>query len=89
MATKLIEVNIVLKRVPRPRRFKVQRRVDIFARDRSNKRFLFATTWHTVKEVDRQVTAEKVCGHTRREDPKHEFRIAEEWPIGSNLREIK
>lgn len=81
-----MEIEVRLKPVPRPRRWKVQRRVDIFARDLSNKRFLFATTWHTVREVDREITAERVWGHVRREDPKHEFRIAEEWPIGSELR---
>lgn len=86
MTTTLIEIEIKLTPTPRPRRWKVQRRVDVYARDRNDKRFLFATTWHTVKEVDRQTTAERVCGHIRREDPNHEFRLAEEWPIGSEVR---
>lgn len=73
----------------RPRRYKVQRRVDIYARDLNDKRFLFSHTWHTVTQADRLTTAEKVFTHSKREDPDHTFRIAEEWPIGSNLREIK
>lgn len=72
--------------VRKPRRWKVQRRVDIYARDRDNKRRLFASTWHTVREVDRLPTAERVCNWNRREDAAHEFRIAEEWPIGSEVR---
>ncbi len=72
------------------RRWKVQRRVDVYARDRGDKqRRLFATTWHTVREVDRIATAERVYNWNRREDRAHEFRIAEEWPIGSELRAHK
>lgn len=89
MAKTIIEVEIKLAPAPRPRRWKVQRRVDVYARDRSNKRFLFATTWHTVNEFDKFTPAEKVRQHQRREDPDHEFRIVEEWPIGSELREHK
>lgn len=86
MTTTLIEIEIRLEPKPRPRRWKIQRRVDVYARDRENRRFLFAKTWHTVKQVDRLTTAERVIGHIRREDPDHDFRLAEEWPIGSEVR---
>lgn len=74
--------------MPRPKRFKVQRRVDLHARDRSNKRFLFAVIWRTVNEADKQITAESLLLKQKRDRPRSEFRLAEEWPIGAEPRPI-
>lgn len=72
-----------------PRRYKVQRRVDIYARDLSDRRFLFCVTWRTVNEVDRKATAERIFMNMRREDSAHEFRMVEEWPFGTEVRVLK
>lgn len=72
----------------KPRRFKVQRRVDLIARDLSNKPFWLGTIWRTETQADRQVVAERLLLKQKHDRPTAEFRIAEEWPIGSNLRPI-
>lgn len=75
--------------IRRPRRFKIQYRVDLTARDRSNKKFLLGIIWRTVSQADRIATAERVLLNRARDYPHREFRIAEEWPIGAELRVIK
>jgi hypothetical protein len=82
----ILEIEIRIKPPQRARRWKVQRGQDIFARDRSDRRFVFAKVWHTVKELDRLASAERVLGFVRREDPDHDYRLAEEWPIGSEIK---
>lgn len=72
----------------RPKRFKVQRRVEIWARDRSDKPFLLGAFWRTLQEADRQPTAEKGLAKQRHDRPHGTFRIAEEWPIGATLRPL-
>lgn len=73
---------------PRPRRWKVQCRVDLMARDRSDTPFLLGTIWRTLSQVDHQATAENLLGKRQAERPDREFRIAEEWPIGTELRPL-
>lgn len=73
----------------KPRRFKIQRRVDLLARDQSNKPYLLGVVWRTVLEADRQTVAEKLLLKVRHDYPRREYRLAEEWPVGSNLRELK
>lgn len=70
------------------RRFKVQRRVDVTARDQANRPFLFARYWLTLKQADKQVTAEKVLLSHKADNPTHEYRLAEEWPLGTEVRPI-
>lgn len=73
---------------PRTRRFKIQKRVDLIAHDRSNKPFWIGTIWRTVSQADRQATAENLYLKHRQDAPSREFRIAEEWPFGSPLRPV-
>lgn len=70
-------------------RFKVQRRVEIRARDRSNKPFLFAEFWRTEVEADKLVTAENLLLKKKHDQPRARFRLAEEWPFGSELRPLR
>lgn len=70
------------------RRFKVQRRVDVHARDRSNKPFLLGVIWRTVNQADKQATAESLLLKQKADQPKTEFRLAEEWPLGTLIRPI-
>lgn len=79
---------VATMRTARPKRFKVQRRVDLWARDRSNKPFLLGTVWRTESQADKQGTAENIMRRRLVERPAAEFRIAEEWPLGMNLRTI-
>lgn len=71
-----------------PRRFKVQRRVELLARDRSNKPFLMAIIWRTVAQADRQPVAEAMLTRAEAITPGKEFRLAEEWPMGTVVRPI-
>lgn len=73
---------------PKSRRFKVQRRVELKARDRSNKPFLLGVIWRSVNEVDRVATAETLLLKHQHDDPRTEYRIAEEWPLGTMPRPI-
>lgn len=78
-----------VRKPPRPRRFKVQRRFVVTARDTSNKAFLFGESWPTVSQADHLVTAERQLINFKHDEPRHEFRLVEEWPIGSNERVLK
>lgn len=71
------------------RRFKIQERVDIKARDRSNKPFLLTRTWRTVSQCDKLPTAESALAGWQHDKPATQFRITEEWPIGSEQSVIK
>lgn len=82
-------VNMPAARPPRPHRFKVQQRVEFTARDHADKPYLLGEAWRTVVEADKQTTAERQLLHKIAEHPHREYRIAEEWPIGSNLRVLK
>lgn len=72
----------------KPRRFKVQRAVDLIARDYSNRPFWLGTIWRQEAQADRQVVAEQLLLKLKHDRPTSEFRIAEEWPIGSEPRPI-
>lgn len=72
----------------KPRRFKVQRRVEVKARDRSNKPFLLGVIWRVVNEADKVTTAESLLLKQAHDNPESEYRIAEEWPIGTLPRPI-
>lgn len=69
-------------------RFKVQRRVAVTARDRSNQRFLLAEHWRTVAEADHQPAAEAILRGVRMDNRRAQFRVAEVWPEGANERVI-
>jgi hypothetical protein len=69
-------------------RYKIQRRVEVTARDRSNRRFLFAENWRTVQEADNITPAEKILNAERRDHQNRKYRLVEEWPAGSTPRVI-
>ncbi len=69
-------------------RFKVQRRVEIRARDRSNKSFLFAEHWRTVAEADHLPAAERIFDGVRYDRPHDRFRVAEVWPEDTTPRVV-
>jgi len=70
-------------------RFKVQRRKEVKARDRSNKKFLLAEIWQTVSVADRLATAEQNLQNAKHDQPRSTFRLTEEWPFGSSERVIR
>lgn len=70
------------------RRYKVQKRVDLLARDRSNKPFLLGVLWRTVSEADRKAHARAVKARQEAVHPAREFRVAEEWPLGTEARPL-
>lgn len=72
----------------RPRRFKVQRRIELLARDYSNQSFLLGVIWRTVAQADRRAVAEDILKQQKIDHPHREFRLAEEWPLGSELRPL-
>lgn len=79
-----------MPRAPRQvhHRFRVQQRVQVKAKDRNNKSFLFAELWRTVAEADNLAPAEKVLDGTRRDNRRKEYRLVEEWPAGAAERVI-
>lgn len=72
----------------RPRRFKIQRRVELRARDYSDKPFLLGVVWRTVGQADRRAVAEDILKQQKVDHPRREFRLAEEWPIGTLIRPL-
>lgn len=69
-------------------RFKIQRRVNVTARDRSNKKFLFATQWRTVAEADHKPVAENILRDVKHDQPRKVFRVAEVWPADAEPRVV-
>jgi hypothetical protein len=69
-------------------RFKVQRRVELQARDTGNRPFLLGVIWRTVSEADHQAVAESLLDKQQSDNRESEFRIAEEWPEGTLPRPI-
>lgn len=64
-------------------RYKIQKQVELLARDRSNKPFLLGVMWRTVAEADRKTQADLVKKRKQAAQPKRVFRVAEEWPPGT------
>ena len=69
-------------------RNKVQKRVDLLARDRSNRPFLLGVVWRTVGEADRKTQATAVKARQEAAHPARTFRLAEEWPFGTDVRPL-
>lgn len=70
------------------RRYKVQKRVELLARDRSNKPFLLGIIWRTVGEADRREQARAVKARQEAAHPHRIFRLVEEWPLGTEARPL-
>jgi hypothetical protein len=69
-------------------RYKIQKQVELLARDRSNKPFLLGVIWRTVAEADRKAQANAVKARKEAAHPKRTFRVAEQWPSGTLPRPI-
>lgn len=65
------------------RRYKIQKRVELIARDRSNKPFLLGVIWRTIGEADRKAQADATKTRNETAYPRRTFRVAEEWPSGT------
>ena len=66
--------------MPRQRplhRFRVQKRVQIKARDLSNQPFLFCETWRTVASAESITPAERMLNAERRMHERSKFRLVD------------
>jgi hypothetical protein len=68
---------MVKRTKPAEHRFRIQKRVEVKARDLSNKPFLFSELWRTVAETDAINPAERKLNEERRAHRRSKFRLVE------------
>lgn len=71
------------RQTPKHARFRIQKRVQVKARDLSNREFLFSEIFRTVAEADHIGAAEMKLNAERRDHTKSKFRLVEVGPRGA------
>ena len=78
--------EIARKRPRAERRFKVQRRVEIRARDAGNNPMIVGKIWDTIAQAAKASPAEQIYEFWRRQHPNEKVRLVEERPFGLTQR---